>query len=89
MQSARAIPHRLEDTRNKELKRAELLDGGKRRLVVVAVEIGGGWSWEAVDFVRLRWCASLFRPNTRSRKAVTHIELRFTWASQLPHAPTH
>ena len=37
--------------RDKEMKYPELLTGGRCRLVVVAIETGGRWSNEAVDFV--------------------------------------
>ena len=55
----------LRARRDKELKYQELVAGNRCALVVVAVETGGRWSSEAVDFV-----SSLpFRPHPAQPKA--------------------
>ena len=42
---------------DKETTHPELINSGRCRLVVVAIETGGRWSDEAVEFIRLLACA--------------------------------
>ena len=42
---------------DKETTYPELINSGRCRLVVVAIETGGRWSDEAVEFIRLLACA--------------------------------
>lgn len=58
--------------RRKESKYHELVQSRRCRLVVLALEVGGRWSDEALDFVRLlakakaRACPALLRPSVRA-----------------------
>lgn len=63
--------------RRKEAKYAELLRSRRCRLVVVALEVGGRWSEEALEFVRL-----LARAKARAYPRLLRKSAQLAWASR-------
>ena len=64
---------------DKERKYSELLNGDRCRLVVVALETGGRWSLEAVDFIeRLAMARARDAPPNLQRSAFLSWRRRWT-----------
>lgn len=63
--------------RRKEAKYAELLRSRRCRLVVLGIEVGGRWSDEALDFVRL-----LAKSKARASPAILRRSAQAAWANR-------
>ena len=63
--------------RRKEAKYRELLHSRRCRLVVLAIEVGGRWSEEALDFVRL-----LAKSKARAYPPILRKSAQLAWANR-------
>ena len=76
----------LQDARrNKERTYPELLQNRICRLVVLGIEVGGRWSNEASNFIRMLANARA-RPSPPSLQAATRAALVSRWSALLTHA---
>ena len=67
----------LQGTGRKQAKYAELLRSRRCRLVVLALEVGGRWSEEALEFIRL-----LARAKVRSAPRLLRRSAQMAWTSR-------
>ena len=74
--------------RNKERTYPELVGAGRCRLVVLAIEVGGRWSTEATQFLRLLAQARA-RATPAPLRQATITTLIARWSALLTHASMH
>ena len=75
--NGRPQPRAVDSDGRKEAKYAELLQSRRCRLVVLGIEIGGRWSDEALEFVRL-----LAKSKARAYPRLLRKSAQLAWSSR-------